>query len=215
MDRSAFSRARSYLGFSPAAKWSAAAAGVAAAVLFALLVLVLGLLADLVITRGRVPTMAQLAVAEQDRVAAEWANLADDDRAEAAVHVGTPALADATPAVPVPARFTAEALKEWATERKLAADPYLAAAAENELRWRASVWHLLKSRVGREAADSVVPPVAGGRPDLPGVGAGDPAATASSASSSASATPGPARRWPGSPGGTRGRGPTPSRTAAT
>jgi ATP-binding cassette, subfamily B, bacterial len=178
MGPSAFARVRALLRYARPAQWTAIISGVATAVLYALLILLLALFADLLVTRGRIPTFAQLPVAEQEAVARDWAALDEADRAQALQHVGfaefqnPPDRAAATTpevqsrsrlyqnlkggegieAPPVPGRATEDNLRDWAAKRRLAGDPYVQALTENEWRWRAFVWHYLNRRVGPDAA---------------------------------------------------------------
>src|SRR6476619_464535 len=104
MGPSAFARVRALLRYARPAQWTAILSGVATAILFAFLVLLLALFADLLVTRGRIPSFAQLPVAEQDAVAKDWDALNPEDRARALQHVGftefqnQPDRADAVPA---------------------------------------------------------------------------------------------------------------------
>ncbi len=166
---SPFSRASALLRYARPATWTARLAGAATAVLYTILVLVLGLFVDLLVTRGRVPTFAQLTVRDQEAFVHDWATLSEDDRAAAIRHTGF-ANADALPAstnslvgregfpaAPLPSTTTGDALRTWAATRGIAGDPYLAASAEHEWRWRAFVWHTLNRRVNSSAADRYQP----------------------------------------------------------
>src|SRR3954451_20286156 len=88
MESSAFSRVRSLFRYSRPTQWAAILSGIATAILFALLLLLLGLFVDLLVTRGRIPNFAQLSVREQDAVLEEWSALPDEDRVRALAHVG-------------------------------------------------------------------------------------------------------------------------------
>jgi ATP-binding cassette subfamily B protein len=65
-NRAAFARARKFLNYSLAAKWSALAAAVGTGVLYVLLLVVLGLFADLMVNRGQVPAFGDLPSARQE-----------------------------------------------------------------------------------------------------------------------------------------------------
>jgi ATP-binding cassette, subfamily B, bacterial len=175
MEPSSFSRVRGLLRYARPAKWTAIVSGVMTAILYALLLLVLALFVDLLVTRGRVPTFAQLPVREQEAVLKDWSALSDEERARALRQVGFGDVegppADTAEALarrrlyqavvgaegneppPVPGNASAESLREWAAKRKYIGDPYLLAAVEHEWRWRAFVWHYLDRRVGSEAAE--------------------------------------------------------------
>src|SRR4051812_46482169 len=144
MDSSAFSRVKSLLKYARPAQWTAILTGVATALLYAALILLLALFVDLLVTRGRIPNFAQLSVAEQRAVLGEWSALSESERARALQHVGVGenepagAVADGQPAdattrarvyqdlmggtgidfPPVPGASTPEAVREWAARRQ-------------------------------------------------------------------------------------------------
>ena len=62
MEPSALARVGSFLRYARPARWTAVLCGIATAVLYALLILLLALFADLLVTRGRIPNFAQLPV---------------------------------------------------------------------------------------------------------------------------------------------------------
>jgi ATP-binding cassette, subfamily B, bacterial len=185
MDTSAFSRVRSLFRYARPAQWTAIVSGIATAVLYALLVLLLALFADLLVTRGRIPNFAGLPVREQEAVLRDWTALNDDERARALHHIGfsdfengqgrpdasSPNVqarwtvyrdlrgGDGGDPAPVGAGMTADALREWAAKRRYNGDAYQLAAGEQELRWRAFVWHYLDRHVGPDAADRWQPEV--------------------------------------------------------
>jgi ATP-binding cassette subfamily B protein len=194
VERTAFARARAYLDYSRRAKWLAIVSGVAAGIFYVLLVLLLALLVDLLVTRGRVPNFAQLGLSEQEQFLETWKNLPEDARAQAVRHVGFGEF-DASAKGPVansdesrvryaawasltgtenlpppPGRANAEDLQKWAQVRGVR-DAYFAAMTEHELRWRAYVWHYLREHVGADAANSYQPLVEPGDPlPVPGLG---------------------------------------------
>ncbi len=173
MERAAFSRARAFLSYSPKAKWLALIAGGVNGAFYVLLVLLLALFIDLLVSRGRVPNLAQLSLAEQEQFIDAWQALPQEARVEAidavlganqAKEAGTSrrALRNALTATddlpPVPAKMTADDLVKWAQGRPVQNEsPYIVAMREQELRWRAYVWHYLKDHVGPEAANSFQP----------------------------------------------------------
>src|SRR5205807_6505725 len=81
VNRAAFARARRFLNYFAAAKWAAHAAAVGAGVLYVALLVVLGLYADLMVNRGRVPAFYQLPPAEQARFEQSLQSLAEDTEA--------------------------------------------------------------------------------------------------------------------------------------
>src|SRR5262245_11072774 len=185
MDTDAFSRVRSLFRYARPAQWTAIVFGVATAILFALLVLLLALFADLLVTRGRIANFSGLPVREQEQVVRDWSSLNPEERARALHHIGfgdfenPPArteplssadqvrwlvyrdlggLENADPP-PVGAAMTAEALRDWAARRRYTGDPYQLAISANELRWRAFVWSYLDRRVDPDAANRWQPAV--------------------------------------------------------
>lgn len=196
MDRSAFSRAQDYLNYSSRAKWIALIAGAGTAFFFVLLLLHFALLIDLLVTRGRVPNFAQLNVTEQERVLDEWRALSLDSRVEALTQLGFSdldasskvapshkaedkarfamwsSLKDADNSPPLPAKINSDDLKKWSQSRPPSDEqPYIQAMKENEIRWRAYVWHFLKDRVSAEAAATLQPKLSPSDPlPLPGLG---------------------------------------------
>ena len=60
VDRSAFSRAWAYVGYSPGYKWLAITGAALSGASYVLLLILLGLFADLLISRGQIPTYADL-----------------------------------------------------------------------------------------------------------------------------------------------------------
>src|SRR5438270_248858 len=179
MTTDGFSHARSFLRYARPARWTAVCCGIATALLYALLVLLLALFADLLVTRGRIPNFAQLPVREQDAVLRDWSGLDSAERARALQHLGfaefeTPPVrfdllppetlakwrlyqalmgAEGVEAAPVPGRATPEQLRDWAAKRQYIGDIYYHAALENELRWRALVWSDLDRRLSPDAAE--------------------------------------------------------------
>jgi ATP-binding cassette, subfamily B, bacterial len=149
MESSAFSRVKSLLKYARPAQWTAILSGMATALLYAMLVLILALFVDLLVTRGRIPGVAQLPAREQEAVARDWSALPDEDRARAFEHIcqresdrprlanpeeerwavvfdqaitveaGAALLGDTTMAPPVPSAMTPENLQAWAARRKL------------------------------------------------------------------------------------------------
>src|SRR5688500_3530221 len=65
VEREAFARARRFLDYSPAAKWTALAAAVGTGILYVALLIVLGLFTDLVVSRGIIPAYKDLPPRQQ------------------------------------------------------------------------------------------------------------------------------------------------------
>jgi ATP-binding cassette subfamily B protein len=74
-ERTAFARVCAYLNYSPVAQWTAHAAGVASCLVYIALLAVLWLFADLMVSRGRLPTYHDAAATAQDRFLKEWNQL--------------------------------------------------------------------------------------------------------------------------------------------
>jgi ATP-binding cassette subfamily B protein len=70
--RAAFARARSFLNYHPVAKWSSLAAAVGTSILFVVLLMLLGLFADLVVNRGQIPALHNISETEQQRFKEDW-----------------------------------------------------------------------------------------------------------------------------------------------
>lgn len=168
MESSAFSRVRSLLKYARPAQWTAILSGVATAILYALLILLLALFIDLLVTRGRIPNFAQMSVSEQRAALQEWSELREEERVRALRHLGfvDPDAASKSTGLyrdllgnpgydypPVPGAMNAEALRSWSARHSYGGDPYMLAVAQHDLRWRALVWSYLDRRVGSEAAE--------------------------------------------------------------
>ena len=72
MEREAFARAWRFLNYKPAAKWAAVTCAVATGILYVLLLLVLGLFADLMVSRGRIPFYHNLPTSARDVFQNTW-----------------------------------------------------------------------------------------------------------------------------------------------
>ncbi len=73
--RTAFAKACAYLNFNRTAQWTAHAAGVGSCLIYVALLVILWLFADLMVSRGRLPTYHDVPQAAQDRFRAEWNSL--------------------------------------------------------------------------------------------------------------------------------------------
>jgi ATP-binding cassette, subfamily B, bacterial len=70
--RAAFARARSFLNYHPVAKWSSMACALGTAVFYVLLLMLLGLYADLMVNRGQIPALYNLSAADREHFQQEW-----------------------------------------------------------------------------------------------------------------------------------------------
>ena len=137
MGSQAFSRAWRFLSYRPIAKWSALTAAVATGLLYLALLVVLGLFADLIVTRGRVPAFNELPVHEQEEFLNDWSRKPPDERENLLKGLGP----------------------DQATAARLAAtDPAALVPAEREAVWRSYEHSLLAERVAPEAAEAVSGP---------------------------------------------------------
>jgi len=132
LEREAFARARRFLNYSAVAKWLALTTAVATGVLYVALLVVLGLFADLIVSRGEIPLFRNLSRGEQDSFLQYWNSVDPEQRAGQLAAIGLEAknaqqLATATPV----------------------------STREQELAWRSYVYHILDSRV-RPAAAALV-----------------------------------------------------------
>src|SRR5262245_21582683 len=70
--RAAFARARTFLEYHPVAKWSALVAAVLAGVLYVVLLMLLGLFADLAVNRGDIPAYQHLPPQQRATFRDQW-----------------------------------------------------------------------------------------------------------------------------------------------
>jgi ATP-binding cassette, subfamily B, bacterial len=129
VERQAFARARRYLRFSPVALWLAHGAALASALLYVVLLILLGLFADLVISRGQIPPFKELPPQDQTNISSISPDVARDYLAGISVN-------------------SAEA------NRIAHADPARRTGIENELLWRGYVGELLEQKVSPEAGQA-------------------------------------------------------------
>ena len=129
MERDAFARARLYLNYSRSAKWLALTTAVGTGILYVALLVVLGLFADLLVSRGQLPLLRSLPLNRQTEVLTDWNQL--EARKESLLGV-------------VAEERTADTLA--------AADASTLPAADRELVWRAYLYHYLEHRVSPGAA---------------------------------------------------------------
>jgi ATP-binding cassette subfamily B protein len=74
-ERTAFAKACAYLNYHPVAEWTAYIAGVGSCLIYVALLMVLWLFADLMVSRGRLPTFHDVPMREQNRFLDEWSKL--------------------------------------------------------------------------------------------------------------------------------------------
>jgi ABC-type multidrug transport system fused ATPase/permease subunit len=134
VERSPYARAWDYLSYAPAAKWCAMLTAAGAGVCYVLLVLILGLFADLMVSRGRISGYSDLQHSERLQFQNDWNAMADDDR-RAALH----GLSE---------RASAAELENLAGPAGGDALP----SPADSLRWRAYVGWVLQRRAGADAA---------------------------------------------------------------
>ena len=193
METSALARVGSFLRYARPARWTAVLCGLATAVLYALLILLLALFADLLVTRGRIPNFAQLPrtssrawnasgrhclkrIGSGRFAISGLASLKRRQRRATGRYASVASLSRVgrngeSEFPPIPGQSTSDQLLEWAKKNHIAGDPYYAAATEHELRWRAYVWHVLDRRVGADAADKWQPALESNSTFvLPGIG---------------------------------------------
>src|SRR5262245_9025003 len=128
VERSAFSRAWAYVGYSPGYKWLAIIGAALSGASYVLLLILLGLFADLLISRGQIPTYDDLNDSQRAKFREQWNALQPDDR-----------------------RKALEALPISETEQLSFAGP----ARENDsmnMPWKADVGRYLDRRCGADAA---------------------------------------------------------------
>ncbi|HEV3143157.1 MAG TPA: ABC transporter transmembrane domain-containing protein, partial [Gemmataceae bacterium] len=135
MERSAFSRAWDYVGYTPAAKWMAMITAAATAVVHVALLVVLFLFADLIISRGQFPEYSELTDSERQQFKDEWRAMVPETRLQAVQDF--PVTHD--PAVREIVASTAD--KDWD------------APGAAPKRWKIFIGQWLQSRIGPYAAN--------------------------------------------------------------
>ena len=132
MEQSALARAWEYLTYSPGAKWGAMLNAAASGASYVVLLLILGVFADLVVSRGEIPTYTDLSDAQRHEFHRDWETMPESDRRAAL---------DALPA--------GLAVKE---RQQLATADDAADAMAGHWRWNAYVGWVLERRAGPHAA---------------------------------------------------------------
>jgi ABC-type multidrug transport system fused ATPase/permease subunit len=129
MNRSAFHRAWSFLRFATGHKWLAILSAAGVGLSFAMLIILLGMFADLMISRGLIPTYADLNDAERQKFCDAW-NLWSNEKRQQVVAQW-----------PIPE-----------TLRPDVAGPAEVTDRHTPLRWKVFVADLLENRVGVDVA---------------------------------------------------------------
>jgi ATP-binding cassette subfamily B protein len=80
VEREAFARAWQFLRFKPVAKWTALTAAVLSGLLYVTLLMVLGLFADLMVYRGRIPAYRDLSPQAREAFQQRWQGWSADER---------------------------------------------------------------------------------------------------------------------------------------
>ncbi|HLW65660.1 MAG TPA: ABC transporter ATP-binding protein [Gemmataceae bacterium] len=135
MERSAFSRAWEYVGYAPAAKWTATIAAAATGFVYVALLVVLFLFADLIISRGQFPEHSELTDSERQQFKDEWRAMVPESRLQAVRDFG--ATRDDTDQ----AILASTADRDWNTP------------GATSKRWKAYIGQWLQAHIGQNAAD--------------------------------------------------------------
>jgi ATP-binding cassette subfamily B protein len=133
VEREAFLRARRFLNYSPVAKWTALVAAIGSGVLYVALLVILGLFTDLVISRGNIPRFAELPPSDQEAFRRDWNSLGQQEQRNLLAAIGVQSQ-------------DIDRLQQTAPQQTL---------PHQDLLWLAEVRHVLKLRVGEEAADRI------------------------------------------------------------
>jgi ATP-binding cassette subfamily B protein len=140
-ERNAFAKACAYLSYNAGATWLAHAAAVGTGLLYVALLFLLWLFAELMVHRGRVPTLEDLSPRDRGHFLTQWAGLSQDERQKLLGQVGAP-------------------------EELAAADPAQASPRDQEILWRAYLPLVLGERVGEGARNLVTVPIDQPLPDV-------------------------------------------------
>jgi ATP-binding cassette subfamily B protein len=134
VERAAFSRARRYLNFSPLAKWLALVCAAGIAVFYVALLIVLGLYADLMASRGEIPSFEDLSARRQEATRESWDQLSVAERRQLLQRLG---------------------VSGQRSEPLASTKAKDLAAADRELLWRVEIYRILDNWVGPEAANQI------------------------------------------------------------
>ena len=84
MEREAFARAWKFLRFKPVAKTTAFVTAVTSGILYVLLLIVLGLFADLMVNRGKIPAYRDMPLPDREAFLQQWQDLPIETRRQPA-----------------------------------------------------------------------------------------------------------------------------------
>jgi ATP-binding cassette subfamily B protein len=149
VDRHAFVRAWRYLSYSRAAKWDGIMAGVGTAILYVVLLILLGLFADLIVHRGQIPAYRDLVQANREALQERWPTLVppDEQASDEACDAYREQLDERRQ------QLRDLGIKEGQTERLVLNDPSKLTREDLDLRGHVQIYRLLQDRVGQDAAD--------------------------------------------------------------
>ncbi len=136
MEREAFGRAWQLLDFKPLAKWSALWAAFLTGLLYIAFLCVLGLFADLIVTRGHIPAYRDLPPFEREEFLQKWSNVAEDNRQSWLLDLG---------------------VGEKSAKELARGDVAGLLQSERALVWHAHIYAVLERRVGFLAATLTLP----------------------------------------------------------
>jgi len=136
VEREAFARAWRFLSYDPVAKWSSLLAAFCTGILYVALLLVLGLFAELAVSRGHLPAYADLTPTLQRSFLAHWKSLDPSEQRTLLTNLGVD-------------ESTAAALVATDTTRLTRAD--------QALLWRSHLHGFLADHVSSHASTTVLP----------------------------------------------------------
>src|SRR5215472_13005246 len=90
VEREAFARAWKFLRFKPVAKATAFVTAVTSGILYVLLLIVLGLFADLMVNRGKIPAYRDLPLPDREAFLQHWQDMPIDTRQKSLEKMGVP-----------------------------------------------------------------------------------------------------------------------------
>jgi ATP-binding cassette subfamily B protein len=151
VEREAFARAWKFLRFSPIAKWTAFATAVTSGILYVLLLIILGLYADLMVNRGKIPAYRDMPLTDRESFLQRWQDTSIEDRKKLLTSMGIAA----APAEELAALGGAPG-NPVADEKNINSLGAQSLRVKSVL-WRADVHHVLVDRVGTLAGALTLP----------------------------------------------------------
>jgi ABC-type multidrug transport system fused ATPase/permease subunit len=133
-----FAKACAYLSYRPLSKWTAYIAGILSGLVYIGLLAVLGLFADLMVERGKLPNFHDLPIAQQNTFLEDWNGLDDEARTQRLTAVGYD-------------KPDVDRLKARTASRELQ-------RGEVDALWRGYLHAILNDRVGQAAAARIATP---------------------------------------------------------